>query len=322
MQLINDPERDAQPQPRPNVRARLLAMAGSVDPADLLPFRPPAISPSTTMSSSAPLCVPGDADLAPPEPAGRPEPPVARVDGPPRTEPSPMSATPPPWAPALGPIDRVPKLLRYALDSSPRRFVMRVCRFVLCTSGPGNHEYAGFLMRRTDLPALFPGHGLTPDGADALLNELWKRAEKHARVRDRNTLPLFLVTPQVAERVPPSELVTRRQNLEHVELAFLLRTVTLKVVDAMADGEPGAVLARKYFLSPGYRGAFRRRTGRRLNADKLAAATGLLVRHGFVAKENWRTRGRGSSRFDATRYSLGLAPLLLPRVFSEKAGLS
>ena len=192
---------------------------------------------------------------------------------------------------------------------------------MVCTRGPQDEGVLWRTVTRVDLPALFPGHDLSSVPRSILVGNAWKKAVKNARVTDRDTLPLFVVTPQVAERVPAADLATRRQRLTYTELAFVLRTVVLKVVDATEDGEPGAVLARDYFLGDGYRRRFRRYAGRRLNADKLAALTAVLVRHGFVAKENWRTRGRGSSRFDATRYRLGPRPPLLPGVFMARAGL-
>src|SRR5687768_11577661 len=146
-------------------------------------------------------------------------------------------------APAPRPpaVARLPRLLQYTFDSNPRKFVTRLCRFVVCTRGPQDEPSFATLVRRVDLPALFPTHDWSSAPWSTLANRAWKKAVKGVRVKDRDTLPLFLVIPQVAERVPPADLLTRRQRLEHAELAFVLRTVVLKAVDAMEDGEPGAV---------------------------------------------------------------------------------
>jgi hypothetical protein len=120
----------------------------------------------------------------------------------------------------------------------------------------------------------------------------------------------------VARRIPEERLRTTRQKLWPVELAFVLKSITLRLIDAGRRGKGRVTLAHEYFCCKKTVRSFERAANATLNREKLRLMLNLLEQEGFIRRENWRTRPAGQRRrFGSTTYRFGPRPLELPSTF-------
>jgi hypothetical protein len=150
---------------------------------------------------------------------------------------------------------------------------------------------------------------------EAQAGKVFDRVYNDIKVKDKPTLPIFLVGGQIQRRIPEAKFHTKRQRLYPIELAFVLKRITLGLLDAQRKGKRQAIAAHDYFLSDKMTAAFRKATGRRLGSQKLRESLNVLEEFGFISRQNWKTRGKDTfNRHKPTTYTRGKQPIELPSV--------
>jgi hypothetical protein len=194
---------------------------------------------------------------------------------------------------------------RYMIDRDPNLCLNRICQFALNLAGGRAKVKAKELFEAFRFDALYG------DAQSDWADEFERVFDMLAQNQRGKGLLLFVVERIVRDVIPKSQLVynstsgTKRQDLQPIELAYVLKTIVSAV--RIRGSKRAERLSRAYFLKPEYRVNYKAATRRQLNTGKLARITDLLHQHGFVEKVR-------RSKFAPLRFRLGRKASLIPVV--------
>src|SRR5206468_723483 len=121
--------------------------------------------------------------------------------------------------------------------------------------------------------------------------------------------PTFVFTAQAIERAGSRTIQTSRQRLLADELGMVLKAMHRE----LRKGKGKCRISDKYFLSPQFSNDFRKKTGRRLNRQKLYFMRQELQRMQFIVVHAGRgARHSRSNKYLTNLYEFGARPAELP----------
>lgn len=131
-----------------------------------------------------------------------------------------------------------------------------------------------------------------------LLEIYWTKLEQNKKYQGKAVL-LLRMEKAVKRAIPESALVMekQKQKLQYSELAFILKTITAKILKLAKESEyelDYCKLARKYFLVETFKKSYQEKTERRINKEKIARIVALLHEYGLIRMTHRRD--------SATRY--------------------